>query len=232
MTSHMSFWSLIMGASPTVKVVMLILCFMVLYAMFIIYKKWVFLKLSTREANQFEQVFWSGADIGKLYQNAKQKGGDATGLEAIFLSGFQEFLRLRHLPSSDLDFIIGNTNRAMRAALAREIEELEVHLPWLATTGAVSPYFGLFGTVWGVMNSFRALGAVKQVTLGQVAPGIAEALIATALGLIAAIPSVIAYNRFIYQVEKLTSRYENFVDEFSNILARQYNQMKSTQMTS
>lgn len=224
--NNMSIFHLIGDASLTVKGVMSILFIMLVYAGFLICKKYIFLKLATRSADYFEQQFWSGADISHLYQIAKQKGQDTEGLEAIFLSGFQEFLRLSHQPLHDPEFVVSNANRAMRATLSREVEELEAHLAWLATTGAVSPYFGLFGTVWGVMSSFQALGAVKQVTLAQVAPGISEALVATALGLMTAIPSVMAYNRFVYNTEKLTLRYENFIDEFSNILARQYSHIK------
>lgn len=225
----MSFTQLILHASLPVQLIMLLLAFMFIYCIYIIWSKWILLKFATRDLNIFEKHFWSGADISKLHQEAQQKGTECTGLEAIFLSGFQEFLRLRNQVSYEPEFVVSSASRAMRATLTREIDELESHLPWLATTGSVSPYFGLFGTVIGVMNSFIALGSARQVTLAQVAPGIAEALIATAIGLMAAIPAVMAYNRFVTQVEKISLRYENFVDEFANILARQYSQYQNQQ---
>lgn len=229
MQSSLSITQLVLHASLPVQMIMLLLAGMFIYCLYIIWTKWALLKFATRDLNKFESHFWSGADISKLHVDAQQKGADCTGLEAIFLSGFQEFLRLKNQVGYEPEFVVSNASRAMRATLTREVDELESHLPWLATTGSVSPYFGLFGTVIGVMNSFIALGAVKQVTLSQVAPGIAEALIATAIGLMAAIPAVMAYNRFVTQVEKMSLRYENFVDEFANILARQYSQTHSQQ---
>lgn len=177
-----------------------------------------------RQANlqlmQFEDKFWSGADLTKLYTevNAREH---VSGIEHLFTAGFKEFMRLRKMSSQTPSMIVDGTHRAMRVALSREVDNLETHLPFMATVGSISPYIGLFGTVWGIMNSFIALGAVQQATLAMVAPGIAEALVATAMGLFAAIPAVMAYNRFSHAVEKLENSYGNFMEEFSSILQRQ-----------
>lgn len=219
--TEMSFAHLVLSASPVVQAIMLMLVLMSMGSWIIIFKKRMSLREARIQADRFEDEFWSGADLASLYQRTGRKDDEATGMEAIFLAGFQEFVRLRNQANMDPEIVVGNAQRAMRAALTREVEELEMSLVTLATTGSVSPYFGLFGTVWGVMNSFRALGGVRQVTLAQVAPGIAEALIATALGLFAAIPAVMAYNRFVHEVDRLVNRYETFIDEFSNILQRQ-----------
>lgn len=172
------------------------------------------------EAKKFEDRFWSGADLNRLYQelSARQNIG---GLANVFCAGFKEFVRLSKSSTSVPDAIMEGTHRSMRVTLSREVDSLENHLPFLATAGSISPYVGLFGTVWGIMNSFIALGGQSQATLAMVAPGIAEALIATAMGLFAAIPAVIAYNRFSNQVEKLENSYANFMEEFSSILHRQ-----------
>ncbi len=177
------------------------------------------LKEAEENARKFEDKFWSGIDIAKLYNEVSARTNSNDGLEHLFKSGFKEFARSRktQLSLATLD----GTHRAMRVALSREIEKLETHLPFLATVGSISPYVGLFGTVWGIMNSFIALGSVQQATLAMVAPGIAEALIATAMGLFAAIPAVIAYNRFSHKVEIIEASYGNFMEEFSNILHRQ-----------
>ena len=168
----------------------------------------------------FEDRFWSGADLSKLYNEVSSKGS-VTGIESLFVSGFKEFARLRKSNINSPQAIVDGTHRAMRVALSREVDQLELHLPFMATVGSISPYIGLFGTVWGIMNSFIALGAVEQATLAMVAPGIAEALIATAMGLFAAIPAVMAFNRFSHHVEKLENGYGNFMEEFSSILQRQ-----------
>ena len=172
------------------------------------------------DLKKFEDKFWSGADLNKLYQELSARQS-LSGLASLFTSGFKEFVRLRKSAHSSSESIMEGSSRAMRVSLSREIDELERHLPFLATTGSISPYIGLFGTVWGIMNSFIALGQVQQATLAMVAPGIAEALIATAMGLFAAIPAYVAYNRFISQVEKLENSYGNFMEEFSSILHRQ-----------
>lgn len=226
--NDMSFAHLILGASPVVQFIMLLLVLMSGASWFVIFKKRMTLRDARQSADAFEDEFWSGIDLATLYTRVNGKPDGSLGMEAIFLAGFQEFLRLRNQHGVEPETVVGSAQRAMRAALTREIDELEMHLGMLATTGSVSPYFGLFGTVWGVMNSFRALAGVKQVTLAQVAPGIAEALIATAIGLFAAIPAVIAYNRYVGDVERLIGRYETFIDEFSNILQRQFYSLRGT----
>ncbi len=173
-----------------------------------------------QELQEFEDKFWSGADLSKLYSETTAKT-QVQGIESLFLAGFKEFARLRKSQINNPQAIVDGTHRAMRVALSREVDNLEMHLPFMATVGSISPYIGLFGTVWGIMNSFIAIGAVKQATLQMVAPGIAEALIATAMGLFAAIPAVMAFNRFSHKVEKLENSYGNFMDEFSSILQRQ-----------
>lgn len=221
MGTEASFTQLILEASFVVQLVMLSLVVISLLSWTAIFKKRMALRRARREADAFEDELWSGADLKTLYTRGRRREDEVDGLEAIFLAGFQEFLRQRQRGISDPEQIAGGAQRAMRAALAREAEELDSYLPMLATVGSTSPYIGLFGTVWGIMNSFRALSGAQTATLVQVAPGIAEALIATALGLVAAIPAVIAYNRASSDVDRLLSRYETFSDEFINILQRQ-----------
>jgi len=168
----------------------------------------------------FEDRFWSGADLTKLYNEISSRQ-QVHGIERLFVAGFKEFARLRKSNIQSPQAVVDGTHRAMRVALSREVDNLETHLPFMATVGSISPYIGLFGTVWGIMNSFIALGAVQQATLAMVAPGIAEALVATAMGLFAAIPAVMAFNRFSHKVEKLENSYGNFMEEFSSILHRQ-----------
>jgi biopolymer transport protein TolQ len=174
-----------------------------------------------RLADEFEREFWGGTDLVGLYQRASSGRYAATGMERIFEAGFKEFLKLKGRAGSDMSALIDGTRRAMKANYQREMDSLESHLSFLATVGSVSPYIGLFGTVWGIMNAFRGLSNVAQATLAQVAPGIAEALVATAMGLFAAIPAVIAYNRFSHDIDRLASRYESFMEELQNILQRQ-----------
>jgi biopolymer transport protein TolQ len=169
---------------------------------------------------QFEQKFWSGIDLNKLYTDLTSRNKESSGLELFFTTGFREFGRLRAQPGANPAAIMEGAIRAMKVAHSREIDKLEQNVSWLATIGSTSPYIGLFGTVWGIMNSFIALGSVKQATLSMVAPGIAEALVATAMGLFAAIPAVIAYNRFNNTLSRVESHYENFIEEFSGILHR------------
>lgn len=178
------------------------------------------LKQAKTETKKFEDKFWSGVDLNKLYQELSARQS-VQGMGSLFCAGFKEFVRLRKASGSSTEATMEGTYRAMRVSLSREVDHLEANLSFLATAGSISPYIGLFGTVWGIMNSFIALGEVQQATLAMVAPGIAEALIATAMGLFAAIPSVIAYNRFSNQVEKLENSYGNFMEEFSSILHRQ-----------
>ncbi|WP_420795007.1 protein TolQ [Methylophaga frappieri] len=216
----MSLLGLISEASLLVKLVMLVLLLISLYSWTLIFKKRAELAEARRDADAFEDKFWSGNELNKLYEDITARPHSARGMEGIFETGFKEFIRLKKTVP-DSNFVLEGTQRVMRISLAREIDQLEVSLPFLATAGSTSPYIGLFGTVWGIMNSFRALGEVQQATLAMVAPGIAEALIATAMGLFAAIPAVIAYNRYSHEVERLINRYDTFVEEFSSILQRQ-----------
>lgn len=185
------------------------------------------LNASQRQLQVFEDKFWSGADLSKLYSEVSAKR-QIQGIESLFVAGFKEFARLRKSNITSSHEIVDGTHRAMRVALSREVDSLEQNLPFMATVGSISPYIGLFGTVWGIMNSFIALGAVEQATLAMVAPGIAEALIATAMGLFAAIPAVMAFNRFSHKVEKLENSFGNFMEEFSSILQRQSAAEKQT----
>jgi len=179
------------------------------------------IRRARRQADDFEREFWGGTDLVGLYQRASSGRYAATGMERIFESGFKEFLKLKGRPGADISSLLDGTRRAMKATYQRELDSLELHLAFLATVGSVSPYIGLLGTVWGIMNAFRGLSNVAQATLTQVAPGIAEALVATAMGLFAAIPAVIAYNRFTHDIDRLASRYESFMEELQNILQRQ-----------
>ncbi|WP_324295579.1 MULTISPECIES: protein TolQ [unclassified Rheinheimera] len=215
----MSILHLLLDASIVVQAVMLILVGMSVTSWAMIFKRKKILTEALSDAKKFEDRFWSGIDLSKLYAEVSARQ-QANGMEALFKSGFKEFARM-HKTSRQSAAVMDGTHRAMRVGLSREVERLESDLPFLATVGSISPYIGLFGTVWGIMNSFIALGAVQQATLAMVAPGIAEALIATAIGLFAAIPAVIAYNKFSTQVEQIESSYINFVEEFANILHRQ-----------
>jgi len=217
----MSVTHLILDASFVVQLVMLLLLVVSLFSWTIIFLKWSVIKKARSESDRFERRFWSGADLGELYKRVSTRRGRLNGMESIFEAGFREFAHLRKSAGVDPMAIIHGSQRAMRVAMNREVETLETHLSFLATVGSTSPYVGLFGTVWGIMNSFMALGAVKQATIASVAPGIAEALIATAMGLFAAIPAVIAYNRYSNDVERLINRYDIFAEEFSTILQRQ-----------
>ena len=176
------------------------------------------------EMYRFEERFWSGIDLSQLYREGNEKASDGSailGMESIFRAGFKEFSRLAQQPEMDSEAVIEGSRRAMRVAVMREEERLERHLAFLASVGSTSPYIGLFGTVWGIMHSFRGLANSTQATLATVAPGISEALLATPMGLFAAIPAVLAYNRFASRVEVLSNRYDTFMDEFSGILYRQ-----------
>jgi len=219
--TELSFTNLIMDASPLVKAVMLILLAMSVWSWKVIVERTKLLKTARAISEQFEERFWSGIDLNRLYQECSSRRDELSGLEQIFFSGFKEFARLHNGGPRSQEMVMDGTYRAMRVSLAREVEDLEVGLPALATIGSISPYIGLFGTVWGIMHAFVALAAVKHASLAMVAPPIAEALIATAMGLFAAIPAVVFYNRFSTKVEKLDSAYSNFMDEFSTILNRQ-----------
>jgi len=219
-SAEISFFHLFLEASILVQLVMLTLLIFSIVCWAMIFQRRKVLRNAVQQLKTFEDKFWSGADLSKLYSEISAKS-NIQGIESLFVSGFKEFARLRKSNISNPQIIVDGTHRAMRVALSREVDSLETHLPFMATVGSISPYIGLFGTVWGIMNSFIALGAVKQATLAMVAPGIAEALIATAMGLFAAIPAVMAYNRFSHKVEKLENSYGNFMEEFSSILQRQ-----------
>lgn len=221
MQIDLSIINLIMDASLLVKLVMLVLVFASLWSWTIIFSKRFAMRRARRAADSFEDRFWSAEDLSTLYSRITGRGHEPSGMERIFEVGFREFARLRKREGVDPRAVLEGAQRSMRVALNREIEELEHSLSFLATVGSVSPYIGLFGTVWGIMNSFQALGNVHQATLGMVAPGISEALVATAMGLFAAIPAVIAYNRYSSDLDRLFSRYDIFVEEFSSILQRQ-----------
>ncbi len=219
MTESLSFWGLVAEASLFVKFIMLVLLLAILVSAALTGKKLIRFKRINSKSNKFEEQFWSGVDITMLYSNLKDK--DTEGLESLFVAGFAEFKQFGVNDLKDDDVIITNCRRAMGVAVSRELDKQEEFLPMLATAGSVSPYIGLLGTVYGIMTSFMALGTVKSASINHVAPGIAEALIATAIGLLAAIPSVLSYNYFITRSERLDIRYESFTEEFINILQRQ-----------
>ena len=219
--ADISFFDLFWEASVLVKAVMLLLLSMSLASWAMIFHRSSALKQADASAKRFEDRFWSGIDLSKLYKESEARKNNIQGMELIFHSGFKEYVRIHNADNQNTDAIMDGSYRAMRVSLSREVDELEVNLNNLATIGSISPYIGLFGTVWGIMSSFIALGAVQQATLAMVAPGIAEALIATAMGLFAAIPAVIAYNRFSNRVMRIENSYANFMEEFSSILHRQ-----------
>jgi len=225
--AEISFIDLFVEASLLVQFVMLTLLAASIASWTVIFQRRSILKAAMTSLTKFEDRFWSGAELSSIYQELNARTGSKSGLELMFTAGFKEFARLRQSSSSTPESVIAGSHRAMRVVLSREIDRLENNLPFLATVGSISPYIGLFGTVWGIMNSFIALGSVQQATLQMVAPGIAEALIATAMGLFAAIPAVIAYNKFSTSVEKLENSYANFMEEFSSILQREAYAAKS-----
>ncbi|MCH8847015.1 MAG: protein TolQ [Proteobacteria bacterium] len=218
--TDLSYLHLILNASLLVQMVMLSLLLVSIVSWTMIFNKWGMLSKAKKEAEKFEGQFWALEDLSPLYNRISNSRNPSTGMEKIFEAGFKEFARLRSQKNTPADAIIEGAQRAMRIAMNKEIDVLETNLSFLATVGSTSPYVGLFGTVWGIMNSFRALANVQQASISLVAPGIAEALIATAMGLFAAIPAVIAYNRYSNDVERLISRYDIFMDEFSSILHR------------
>jgi biopolymer transport protein TolQ len=215
-----SLLTLILNASVPVQLVMLLLLGASVLSWALMYVKRGYIRQSQAEARDFEGRFWSGLNLSDLFGQLSQREERRFGLEAIFENGFREFARARKAELRNSESV-RSAHRAMKVAMAREIEMLENNLPFLATVGSVSPYVGLFGTVWGIMESFRALAGVQQATLAMVAPGISEALIATAMGLLAAIPAVVAYNKFSSEIDIMIVRYENFLEEFTGILQRQ-----------
>ncbi len=220
MSTEHSFLDLILNASLLVQFVMFLLVMASVVSWAMIFHKRKFLKQAKQYANKFESDFWSVEDLSPLYTRISNSRYEPMGMEKIFEAGFKEFVRLRKQEHIEPEAVLDGAQRSMRIATNKEMDQLETNLSFLATVGSTSPYIGLFGTVWGIMNSFQALGAVQQATISMVAPGISEALIATAMGLFAAIPAVIAYNRFSYDVERLINRYDNFTEEFASILHR------------
>lgn len=221
MNADLSVMKLITDASPVVQVVMLLLVLASLLSWTLIFIKSHALRKAKQQAVKFEERFWSGMALNALYDELSQKAEQRTGMERIFYDGFHEYRRASKLETTNTDFSVTDAvQRSMRVAASKEIDSLEQNLTFLATVASTSPYVGLFGTVWGIMNSFLSLGKMQQATLDVVAPGIAEALIATAIGLFAAIPALMAYNRFSDQVERLAVSYENFREEFTALLER------------
>jgi biopolymer transport protein TolQ len=219
--NHLDIVQLVLHASIPVQFVMLLLLAASIVSWVIIFRKRSVLARAEKEADRFEERFWSGADLSKLYTGATERSRDIGGLEAIFEGGFREFNRIRQRRGVDSRIQLEGAQRAMRVTTSRELDGLERNLEFLANVGSISPYVGLFGTVWGIMISFQGLANVKEATIASVAPGISEALIATAMGLFAAIPAVWAYNRFATKVERIGVRYDAFAEEFSSILQRQ-----------
>ena len=215
-----SLLALVTNASIPVQLVLLILLLASIFSWALMYVKRGYIKQSQAEASTFEGRFWSGINLSDLFAQLSVRQEKRFGMESIFENGFREFARSRKA-ELDNSAVVRSAHRAMKVSMSREIEQLDSNLSFLATVGSVSPYVGLFGTVWGIMESFRALAGVQQATLAMVAPGISEALIATAMGLLAAIPAVIAYNKFSTDVDAMVVRYENFLEEFTGILQRQ-----------
>ncbi|GIZ53842.1 protein TolQ [Noviherbaspirillum aridicola] len=224
-TQDLSFVALISNASLLVQLVMALLLLVSIMSWTYIFHKMFAIRSARRQTEDFERAFWSGGNLNALYEEAtsnRRRSGQSGALERIFESGMGEFIKAKAtIGGKDANSMIDGARRAMRAAYQREMDALESHLAFLASVGSVSPYVGLFGTVWGIMNAFRGLANVQQATLASVAPGIAEALIATAIGLFAAIPAVVAFNRYSHDIDRLAIRFESFIEEFSNILQRQ-----------
>jgi biopolymer transport protein TolQ len=219
---------MISNASLLVQLVMALLLLISAMSWTYIFRKMFTIRNAIARTTEFETVFWSGANLNNLYEDVtsgrRERNGQSGALERIFEAGMEEYRKARQTFSGkdiDVSALLDGARRAMRAAYQREMDALESHLAFLASVGSVSPYIGLFGTVWGIMNSFRGLANVQQATLASVAPGIAEALVATAIGLFAAIPAVVAFNRYSHDIDRLAIRFESFIEEFSNILNRQ-----------
>ncbi|WP_342130642.1 protein TolQ [Hydrogenophaga sp. OTU3427] len=220
MTHDFSIVSLLLNASWVVQAVVLLLLTLSVISWAAIFRKLFALKRVTTLTEDFEREFWSGSSLNDLYAGATQNARQGSPMERIFASGMREYLKLRERRIGDSGALLDGARRAMRASYQRELDAMEVNLAFLASVGSVSPYVGLFGTVWGIMHAFTGLAALTQVTLATVAPGIAEALVATAIGLFAAIPAVVAYNRFAHDIDRVANRLETFIEEFSNILHR------------
>jgi biopolymer transport protein TolQ len=216
-----SILELVANASLVVKLILALLTCVSFMSWYWIFRKWFALRDARIRTDKFEREFWSGGDLNSLFQSAASNREGSGALEHIFEAGYREFIKLRGQKNVDQTVVVDGARRAMRATYQREIDELDAHLSFLASVGSVSPYIGLLGTVWGIMHSFRGLSSMSSVTLSAVAPGIAEALVATAIGLFAAIPAVVAYNRYAHDVDRISVRFESFMEEFSNILQRQ-----------
>lgn len=219
-----SFFTYFADSGAVIKTVILLLVLASIMSWTFIFQRAFFLKKTKSAVARFEDIFWSGSDLNKLYNDLTHRQENTEGMAHIFTAGFKEFMRLRKQPGLSSAMIMEGVQRAMRIARSREMDKLEQHLSFLATVGSTSPYVGLFGTVWGIMTAFHALGTVQQATIAMVAPGISEALVTTAMGLFAAIPAVISYNRFANDVERLLNQYDTFHEEFSSILYRQTHQ--------
>jgi biopolymer transport protein TolQ len=220
MNQDLSILQLVLGASLVVQLVMLLLLAVSITSWAAIFRKMFALRRVNALNDDFEREFWSGTSLNDLFSAAAQNARLAGPMERIFASGMREYQKLRERRIGDAGTLLDGARRAMRASFQRELDVVETHLSFLASVGSVSPYVGLFGTVWGIMHAFTGLGALQQVTLATVAPGIAEALVATALGLFAAIPAVVAYNRFARDIDRVAIKLETFIEEFSNILQR------------
>lgn len=232
MDEQLSLIELVLNAGPVVKIVMSLLLAASIASWFMIVQRFLYFRSAGDEMLDFEEHFWSGVDLAQLYREGNARAADGEliiGMEGVFRAGFKEFSRLAQQSDIEAEALLEGARRAMRVAMLREEERLEKHLPFLATVGSTSPYVGLFGTVWGIMHSFRGLANTTQATLATVAPGISEALVATAMGLFAAIPAVIAYNRYAARVDTCLKRYDSFVDEFSSILGRQAYALRAQQ---
>ena len=219
MPEQLSIFELVANASLLVQAVMGLLALASVVSWMMIFQRWFFLRRVAAEVDHFEGDFWSGVDLRELHTEL-EKREDLSGIELVFVGGFKEFTRLSQQAGAEVDSVMQGVQRGIRVALNQEEVRLSAHLAFLATVGSTSPYVGLFGTVWGIMNSFRSLANMSQATLASVAPGISEALVATAMGLFAAIPAVIGYNRFSARVEELMKRIETFSDELTSILHR------------
>lgn len=219
-TQDISILNLVLNASLLVQGVMLLLLIVSVMSWTYIFRKMFTVRRARRQTERFEEDFWSGGDLNELYAAAQSRRTRVGALGRIFEAGMREFQKGRQ-QRFETGALLDGARRAMRASYQREMDALEAHLSFLASVGSVSPYVGLFGTVWGIMNSFRGLASVQQATLAHVAPGIAEALVATAIGLFAAIPAVVAYNRYVHEIDRIAIRFETFIEEFSNILQRQ-----------
>ncbi len=214
-------WSMVLHASPVVQLMMLILLAASVASWTMIFRKWFIMKNAYREADRFEDRFWKGANVNQMYAELSRDEDQLSGMASVFVAGFREYMRFEKQRGMQPMNILDGVQRAMRVALSREVEFLETNLSFLATVGSTSPYIGLFGTVWGIMAAFQSFGQMQQATLAHVAPGISEALVATAMGLFAAIPAVIAYNRYADDADRIVSRYEIFLEEFASVLQRQ-----------